>query len=320
MPKFFLEFFAVILIISIFIVINFFNIQVDILTTLSLYAAAGFKLMPVLNRIMTCIHKLRFGKQTLKIFLNEFQYYENMKNKSDTVDAQLFNINNFNESLVCLGMSFSFKDEKNQFKKIFDNVNFQIQKGETVVIIGESGSGKSTLLNLILGFLKPDQGKILFDDIDVSNKKINFNNLIGYVPQNTYLLDATIKKNIAFAVNENEINENKVMSVIERAQLSSFISNLPNGIDTNIGENGTRLSGGQKQRLSIARALYFDPEILIFDEATNSLDSSNEENFFNTIKNNKINKTIIIVTHGKKAFNIADKIYKIENKKLCKLN
>ena len=317
LPKYFLEFVAVIILIIVFTLISFLKIDTNPITLLSLYAAAGFKLMPTLNRIITCVHKLRFGKQTLNILYEELNKSLSISQLQKNNDE--LKLKNFNKTILLREISFSFKDDKEKNKKIFEDLNLEIKKGQTIGITGESGSGKTTLLNLILGFLKPDYGNIFYDNIDITNKKINLKNLVGYVSQNTFLLDASIKNNVAFAESESQINETLVKKSLADAQLEKFIETLPNGINTLIGENGTRLSGGQKQRLSIARALYFNPQILILDEATNALDEQNEEKFFEVINQYKSNKTIIIVSHGKNALKFTDSIYVIRNNKLTKM-
>lgn len=317
LPKYFLEFVAILVILLVFVLINILNIETNPITLLSLYAAAGFKLMPTLNRILTCIHKIRFGRETLNILYEDLQNDKNNKVKNN--DHEQVAIKNFSNLIELKNISFKFLDEINNEKKIFQNLNFKILKGETLGIIGESGSGKTTLLNLILGLLKPDKGKVLFDGKDITKKKTSFKNLVGYVSQNTFLLDAPIRNNIAFGERPEDIKELKVIKALQDAQLGNFLNTLPNGIDTLIGENGTQLSGGQRQRLSIARALYFDPQILIFDEATNSLDEKNEEKFLNVVKKYKLKKTIIIVSHGKKALKLADSLYEIKAYRLNKI-
>ena len=180
-------------------------------------------------------------------------------------------------------------------------------------IVGKSGSGKTTLVNILLGFHKINE-EIYYNDMKVDDIR-NWLSNVGYVAQNTYLLDASIKENIAFGI-KNEINLNKIKEVISSAQLTEMTRDLKNGIDTIIGENGVRLSGGQKQRIGIARALYFDPEVIILDEVTSSLDLKTENEFLNSILKFKEKKTLIIVTHRPSLLRACNKIYKLEEGRL----
>ena len=163
--------------------------------------------------------------------------------------------------------------------------------------MGTTGSGKSTLLDVILGFLDPTKGSILIDGISINDKNRKaWQNLIGYVSQNIYLIDDTLKNNIALGINPSEIDNEDIKASIEKAQLESFIDTLPEGLDTFVGESGIKLSGGQKQRIAIARSLYHQPDIIVFDEASSALDAKTEENLFEAI-NLLSGKTVIIVTH-----------------------
>jgi len=180
-------------------------------------------------------------------------------------------------------------------------------------VVGESGSGKSTLLNIISGIIKPDSGKVETDNIDIFENLKIWQKKIGYVSQNPIFLDDSIKKNIAFGINENEINEKKIWDVLELANLKEHVNNLENGINTEIGERGIKFSGGQSQRISIARALYRSCDILILDEATSALDSDTEMNILNEIsKLSKQNKlTVIIVSHRENIKKYCNKLIKL---------
>ena len=190
-------------------------------------------------------------------------------------------------------------------------MNFTIKKNEIVGISGETGKGKSTLLDLISGFLIQENGKILVNDTELKNIQADWQKKVGFVFQETYLLDVSLKNNVAFGYNESQIDTSRVINSLKKAQLETFVKNLKEGINEKFGDIGLSLSGGQKQRIGIARALYNNPEILILDEATNSLDIETEENILELLKELSLNCTIIIVSHKKNTFKICDKIIKL---------
>jgi len=182
-------------------------------------------------------------------------------------------------------------------------------------IIGESGAGKSTLVDILLGLLKPTKGKVLIDDNDLQNNIKSWQKNIGYVSQNIILTDDSLKRNIAFGLDDNSIDEDKIQKSIDQASLTNFINNLPEGLNTMVGEFGSRLSGGQLQRIGIARALYHNPPILFLDEATSSLDNQTEKNIVDTVMNLK-NKTIIIISHKYSSIKNCDEIIEIKKGKI----
>ena len=184
---------------------------------------------------------------------------------------------------------------------------------------GESGEGKSTFLDLISGLSKPSKGKILVDGVNIHNDEINWQHQVGYVPQDIYLLDDTVKANIAFGENMDDFNKERFNKSVSMAQLSDFIESLPNKENTFVGDRGISLSGGQKQRIGIARSLYFEPKILILDEPTSSLDVKNESLILEDVYNLSGNITIIIISHRMSAFKNCNKIYSLKNSKLTKI-
>ena len=186
-----------------------------------------------------------------------------------------------------------------------------------VGIIGKSGAGKSTLTNLILGLFQPTKGNIKFNSSNINNDNlIGWQKQFGYVPQDIYLIDDTIKKNVAFALNDEEIDEKKVLRSLNLSKLSSFVETLPQGIETNLGDRGTRLSGGQKQRIGIARALYDDPEVLILDEATSALDNETEEEFIENLSRYNQDKIIIFIAHRLSTLKNCDKFFLFDSGKI----
>ena len=187
-------------------------------------------------------------------------------------------------------------------------------------IVGKSGSGKTTLVDLIIGILNPTDGKILVDKKDMIKTKRAWQNNVGYIPQLIYLLDDTIKINIALSGKSKNIDDQLISKAMHLSNSSDFINKLPMGVETTVGEFGVRLSGGQKQRVGIARALYNEHDLLVFDEATSSLDEETEKEIIKTINSMKSKKTIIICSHKKEILEKCDKIYKVENQTIEKIN
>ena len=185
--------------------------------------------------------------------------------------------------------------------------------------MGKSGSGKSTLIDLFMGLQFPNKGKILLNGVQINKELNSWQNSIGYIPQSIYLQDDTIEKNIAFGVPENKINKKRIDEVINLAQLSDFVAQLPDKEQTIVGEKGARISGGQVQRIGIARALYFYPTVLVFDEATSSLDSKTEDRLLNEIEHLKNRYTIITITHKLNVAERSSKIYEIKENKLSQI-
>lgn len=190
-----------------------------------------------------------------------------------------------------------------------------IRKGTSVAFIGASGAGKTTLADLILSLLKPENGKIFMDGTDINELGDKWHEIIGYVPQSIYLTDSSIRKNIAFGIEESKIDDKKIWKALEMAQLRSFVDSLPEGLDTRVGECGVKFSGGQRQRIAIARALYNEPDILILDEATAALDNETETAVMESIEALQGYKTLIIVAHRLTTIKNCNVIYEITNGK-----
>ena len=191
------------------------------------------------------------------------------------------------------------------------NINIKIKRGEFIGIMGESGSGKSTLLSLLLGFLKPSQGSILIDGTEI--RDLYYWNLVGYVPQDVKLIDDTIENNIKLGLEIEDKNNTALNEAIEKSQLKKFINELPEGVQTNVGENGSKISGGQRQRIGLARALYRKPQLLILDEATNSLDQATESDVVNTLLALNGSITIVMITHNQSIAQYMNRCFQVDN-------
>lgn len=266
------------------------------------YLYAGFRVMPGLNRI---INQLNTFKSAIPSINRVYDEWMKLENKARYIDAPGLS---FNKHINIKGLSYKYPKSNNY---CLSNINLTIYKGECIGIIGETGSGKSTLVDIILGLLEPQEGKVLIDD-SFSVKSIQWHNKIGYVAQNFYLIDSTIKHNIAFG--EHNIDEKKLHKAIESSQLNDLIKSLPQGVNTVIGERGVRLSGGEQQRIAIARALYRSPEIIIFDEATSSLDDETEKKLMTTINSISKEHTVIMIAHRTTTLSQCNRIILIKDR------
>jgi ABC-type multidrug transport system fused ATPase/permease subunit len=215
----------------------------------------------------------------------------------------------FCESIVLRDVSFTYP---NAHRNALTEVSIAVRKGEAVGIIGSSGAGKSTLVDLFLGLLDPSSGVVEVDGVDISSNHRGWQQLIGYVPQSIYLIDDTIRKNVAFGLPELEVDDRAVWGALKAAQLDEFVTMLPDGLETIVGERGVRLSGGQRQRIGIARALYHDPEVLVLDEATSSLDTETERGVMDAVRDLLGSKTIIIVAHRVSTVSYCSRVYRME--------
>lgn len=311
LPQFIIEIitYAIILSVTLFYVAFEDNVLENILPILGLYAISFIKIKPAFNSIYSALTKIKYGTPALNNLIKELSFDE-VTQENNLLCESL----QFNKVIDLISINHFYKDSK---KPSLRDVTIKIPKYSTVGIIGESGAGKSTLIDILLGLLKPHSGKILIDNKKISESNIrSWQNLIGYVPQSIFLFDDTIASNIAIGSNEGDINFDHIIKVSKMANAHDFIIKLKNGYYTKIGERGIRLSGGQKQRLAIARALYNNPELLVFDEATSALDQKTENQVMKSIKNIIGTKTIIIISHNLKTLENCDKIYCINNGEL----
>lgn len=281
----------------------------DLITYLALLAVSAQRALPKINQAFTAWTNISAMRQNL-IDVNQLAFKDIEKNNY-TIDKNF----KFENKIFFRDVSFSYF--KNSIR-IIKNLDLTIKKGEKIVIRGDSGSGKSTFLDLFLGLLKPSSGEIIIDDKELSiENKTSYQKLISSVAQNPSFLDASISENIIFHIDRHNLNENKIIKSTKDAEIFDLIMSLDNQFDTNMGENGLQLSGGQRQRISIARALYRSHDILICDEATNSLDTDTENKIIDNLLKDK-NKTIIFVTHNKNIGKKFDTIYDIVDGNLLK--
>ena len=307
-PKFLFEQLAILLIIIIIFVLAYYGkTQAEMISTLGLFVVATFKILPSIRKMLHSYQYINYGSASVRLVKKE--YYSNLESDTKYNSSFETGLLKFKDKIQIKNVNFNYDDNK----EIFKNINFEIIKNSTIGLIGESGSGKSTLVDIISGLVDPSAGEVLVDNNNIKNNKTDLQNIIGYVPQNIYLLDASIRENILFSKKEFKFDKSFLDEVIEKSGLGKFINSLPSGMETQIGELGAKLSGGQIQRIGIARMLFKNPEVIILDEATNALDEEIELQILKSIENLKKTKTIIIITHKKDNLFFCDKKFLIEN-------
>lgn len=311
-PRSFIEFIAVfslafIVYISIYSGTN----PSDIVLLIGVFAVAAFKLIPSANKINTYRNQILFNISSVNELYSEFK----LKLNSIELTENNFKLK-FRDSINLKNIKFKYSENS---KYIFNNINLSIKRGNIIGIIGESGSGKSTIIDIILGLFKPNSGEVEVDGLDINNNLREWQNSIGYVPQVINLIDDTLRNNIVLGLKPEMIDDKKINEAIKLAFLKDFVNNLPDGLDTEVGEKGVRLSGGQRQRIGIARALYNNPDVIVLDEATSALDTKTEKDVMKSIDNLIGLKTIIIVSHRISTLDNCHEIYRVENGLISKV-
>ena len=280
-------------------------------TTIGIFVAGAFRMIPSVNRIMGSIQFIRYSGPVVDVLYKECKLIRDFD--AEKISHSFGPIVLFNKEIELKDINFTYALAEH---RSLDNITMKISKGESIGFIGTSGSGKSTLIDIILGLLSPDSGKVFVDGNNINDNMRSWQNQIGYVPQTIYLTDDTIRRNVAFGIPNELINNEAVEKAIKSAQMTDFIKDLPEGMETLVGEDGVRLSGGQRQRIGLARALYNDPSILVLDEATSALDSNTEFDVMEAVSTLKNSKTIILVAHRLSTLANCDRIYKLENGKI----
>ena len=288
----------------------------SLMTTIAAFAVAAMRLLPSVNRLNTYIANIAYFEPALDFI------YENVNTKGLSEENVLITHNPKEEYVPAL----SFKDKielnditfayPNTDKNIFTHADMTVPIGASVGVVGASGAGKSTIVDIMLGLLEVKSGEILCDGIDAIEHYPEWLSHIGYIPQTIYMLDDSIRRNIAFGVDDSDIEDDRVWAVLKEAQMMDFVKDLPDGLDAQIGERGVRISGGQRQRLGIARALYHNPQILIFDEATSALDNDTETAIMDAIDSLHGQKTMVIIAHRLRTIENCDIIYEVKDEKI----
>lgn len=292
---------------------------------LAAFAIAAFKLLPSVSKVNNYANLIIFLKPSVDLIYRDIKDTEDMINyeviddggniveidengnkinSDDGASADRISINN---------LVYRYpKTEKN----VLNDITFEIPLGNSIGFMGESGAGKSTLADVILGILTPSSGNVMYGNMDVHKHPLKWSKKLAYIPQQIFLSDDSIRNNVAFGIDEDKIDDQKVWKALQEAQLEEFVKNQPDGLDSMVGERGVRISGGQRQRIGIARALYDDPEILVLDEATAALDSETESAVMEAIDRLQGSKTLIIIAHRLSTLKNCDLVFKVENGKI----
>lgn len=303
-PRLWLELLAIVELATLVLVMIATGRQVDtLLPTLGLFAAAAFRLMPSVSRVLSAVQIVRVADPVINNLYGEIKFLER---EPAPMRANPFP---FRDSLCLEGVSFTYPSSE---ASVLRDISLKIPRGSSVGFIGGSGAGKSTLIDVILGLFTPGTGTVAVDGVDIQRNIRGWQDQIGYVPQSIYLTDDTLRRNVAFGLAEDEIDDAAVRRALRAAQLEAFVSGLPDGVETIVGERGIRLSGGQRQRIGIARALYNDPPVLVLDEATSSVDNVTERGLMDSVRALHGEKTILIVAHRLSTVEHCDKLFRLD--------
>lgn len=304
LPRLWLELLAVVGLVALVLAMVVRGRPLDVLLPiLALFAAAAFRLLPSANRAIAAMQSLRYGLPVIDMLDSELRLAVPTAQQRSGSRAALA------RTVELDHVSFTYPGTT---QRALDDVSVVIHRGETVGFIGTSGAGKSTLVDVLLGLLSVDSGAVCVDGVDIRSDLRSWQDQIGYVPQSIYLTDDTLRRNIAFGLADEHVDEASIARAVRAAQLDDFVRGLPQGLDTVVGERGIRLSGGQRQRIGIARALYHDPAVLVLDEATSSLDAVTERGVMQAVRALHGSKTIIIVAHRLSTVEHCDRLCRIE--------
>lgn len=286
----------------------------EFIVILSAFAVAAMRILPLINVMSSNCSTIIFYMAGFNdAYENITSARKNLKTEICDNNEKFNSIVNFYNKLELKNVSWKYRRAS---KNTFSNVNIEIIKGETIGIIGPSGAGKTTLADIVLGILHPQNGGVYIDGKNVENYQSSWHSMVGYVPQNVFLLDDTIRNNILFGVDEKEIDENRIWEVLDEVYLKEYVFSLPKKLNTVVGERGAKISGGQRQRIAIARALYYNPQILVLDEATSALDNETERAVMEAIDSLHGTKTLIIIAHRLSTLKKCDRVFAVENGKV----
>lgn len=281
----------------------------EFIPALSAFAIAAFRMLPSFNRISGYMSAMMFNRPAIDVLYDDLVEIEKLNRNvlEKSIKTESLDIIS---GIFVKNVSFQYP---NSDKKVLENLDLEIKNNTSVALIGASGAGKSTLADVILGVLEPQSGKILVDGKDISANMDAWHASIGYIPQSIYLMDDTIRANIAFGIEADQVDEAMLWRAVREAQLEDFVKSLPDELDTMIGDRGVKLSGGQRQRIGIARALYGNPQVLILDEATSALDNDTEKEVMNAIDSLHGTRTLIVIAHRLTTIRKCDVIYEVGN-------
>ena len=306
-PRYFLELIIIIFIVLVTIVnITAGNDAMSMLPVLGMFGIASIRILPSINQIIGGIVQIRYGKDAIDILYNDVKKLEKIKpikNKVDVIPTSF-------DSITLKDVTFKYKGAE---KNTISEVSLSIRRGDSIGIIGQSGAGKTTLIDVILGLLKPSVGEILYNNESIEGCEKDWISKVAYIPQQVFLVDDSLSKNITLTHDESLVNHAKLLSSIAKARLNELVEKLPDGVDTKLGDNGIRISGGQRQRVALARAFYHNREVLIMDESTSSLDKETEQEIVDEIKRLHGKITMIVISHNMSTIEHCDQVYRIQD-------
>ena len=300
-PRLYIETVAILILLA--VVVYFMVLGENLIQALSLFGLVTFRVLPSINRISVSATRVRFYMPSLDAVVADLKTFEA---STEQVAKPL----PFNETFGLENVVYAYASTKNLILK---GASLNVEKGDIVSIIGPSGSGKSTLLDIMLGLIEPQEGRVTVDGATIHENLVGWRQNLSYLPQFVYLVNGSIRANVAFGLDDKDVDEAKVRQALEKAELIEYVSSLPQGLDTPIGDISGKLSGGQRQRIGIARALYHSRSILFLDEATSGLDPATEAKICKTLKALTPQVTVVSVSHQQALIDIADKIYQLEN-------
>ena len=311
-PRFLLETCTICSLIIIVFIFTYLNFETSyIISVLALFGVAAIRILPSLSRIFNSFQQIQFGIPAVELIFRELSQFQVLKEKKNLVVKEI----PFTKCIKFENLTFLYPKTTSIILK---NVNLEFPKGKLIGLQGASGSGKSTLVDLMLGLIKPTEGKISVDGNNINEYLKNWQKKTSYVPQNVFLIDDEIKRNIAFGLNDKEIDLTKVENALRDSELFNYVNSLSEKLHTKVGERGIRLSGGQRQRIGLARALYNEPELLVLDETTSSLEKETESKIIKTILKLKNNITVILISHDTRLLSNCEIIFEIKNSQISK--
>ena len=315
-PRYLIEFLVIAFLALIVIQELVFNGSIDeLIPILAMFGVASLRLVPAIASITTGILQVRNQKNTLSLLYKDIKRSENI-NYTEIKEVDIDSSQELFESMNILGVSYKYSSDT---RYAIEDISLEIKKGESIGIIGPSGSGKTTLVDIALGLLQPQSGKILVNNKNIYDDLSIFQSQVAYIPQEIFIIDDSLKNNIALGVKDSNIDDDLLLDVVKKSRLLELVEELPSGLQTELGENGVRLSGGQRQRVAIARALYHKRSVLIMDEATSALDTQTEREIVDGIKMLKGNTTMIVIAHRVNTLEHCDRIYELKKGKISRV-
>ncbi len=313
-PRFILELVLIVFVVVLVIVSLMSGQDMNaLLPTLSMFGVAAMRLTPAANLMVSGFAQIRYNRHGIHMLYSDFLKLDSIWNDNEIMSSKEEAKNEIFEQVELKNLQYSYPGSSH---KVISDITLTISSGESIGFIGSSGSGKTTLIDLMLGLLQPNSGSIMFNGKNIKSDLVSWQKKVAYLPQQVFLIDDTLRSNIALGLDNSEIDDVKIESAIYHSRLTELVSQLVSGVDTLIGENGTRLSGGQRQRVALARAFYFNRDVLIMDESTSSLDSKTEEEIVSEIQALKGKKTIIVIAHRLTTLQNCDVIYRIDKGKI----